>query len=170
MSVCLWENNLILSQPQRKIKRKGRERICSYRVLHDVGLMRHPGWVLHLKYHTNTLCKHSDTKQLLFFTVRMLQWLAQPHVLKATEPLIPYLAHTCKVSDLQIMIYKHNFWVTMCKSAKWSLYLLCYIFIIQEKDSYLVCWNRRHVRRHGRLSDHPVWNTVCWWEKSVDTE
>lgn len=36
-------------------------RLCSYRVLHDVGLMRHPGWVLHLEHHTNTLCKHTDT-------------------------------------------------------------------------------------------------------------
>lgn len=28
------------------------ERFCSYWVLHNVGLMRHPGWVLHLERHT----------------------------------------------------------------------------------------------------------------------
>lgn len=65
------------------------ERLCSYWVLHDVGLMRHPGWVLHLEHHTNTLCKHSGTELLLFPEITCYRdW----HSIKHERPECP-LSH-----------------------------------------------------------------------------
>lgn len=40
-------------------------------MLQDVGLMRHPGRVLHLEYHTSTQCKLSNSSQLLFPEIRV---------------------------------------------------------------------------------------------------
>lgn len=95
--------------------RKGR----SYRVLHNVGLVRQPGWVLHLKHHpvtTSAIRSHATV-------------VGRATILKCLKNGV--------VSFKRVI-----------------------------KHSNLVCWNRRDVWRHGCLSNHPVGNTIGWWEKS----
>ena len=91
----------------------------SYRVLHNVGLVRQPGRVLHLKHHpvtTSVIWSHVTVVGI----VTLLKWLKNGVV--------------------------------------WFKRVL--------QHSNLVCWNGRDVWRHGCLSNHPVGNTVGWWEKS----
>lgn len=124
---------------------------CSYWMLHDVLLLRHPRWILHLEDHTHLHTNASKTSG---------NNTAQRSSRKATGNL--------KKKKKLKQLWWHN---------DISLLIITYLFMYSYSTvnetrvvSNLERRHRRHVRGHGCLSNHPVWNTICWWKESVDTE